>query len=69
MLDDLQRALRDRGLRYVRIDGSCSSEQRRTVINSFQSEPDLRVMLLSIGCGSEGQVEIQQDVRPPTNFW
>ncbi|SLM38846.1 Zinc finger, RING/FYVE/PHD-type [Lasallia pustulata] len=53
-LDDLQRVLTDQGLPFVRIDGSCSLEQRRISINRFQSERDIKVMLLSIGSGSVG---------------
>ncbi|MCJ1230293.1 hypothetical protein MMC12_006965 [Toensbergia leucococca] len=53
-LDRLELALSDRGMSYVRIDGSLSLEQRRSTINRFQVEPDLKVILLSTGSGSVG---------------
>lgn len=39
---------------FVRIDGSQSLDERAKNINRFQSDPDLRIMLLSTGCGSVG---------------
>ena len=41
---------------YARIDGSLDLNQRRRAIEIFQSEPDLRIMLLSFGSGSVGSV-------------
>ena len=54
--------LTDQGLPFVRIDGSCSLEQRKISLNRFQSECDIKVMLLSIGSGSVGQVEISRNI-------
>lgn len=53
-LDEVQRALIHQGMQFVRIDGSCSLEQRSVAIERFQTERDLKVMLLSIGSGSVG---------------
>ena len=41
---------------YTRIDGGLNLDQRRRAIESFQSEPDLKIMLLSFGSGSVGLV-------------
>ncbi|KAI9869156.1 MAG: hypothetical protein M1813_002980 [Trichoglossum hirsutum] len=53
-LDHLEDALVARRLQFVRIDGKRSDTQRESAIDSFQSDPGLRVMLLSIGVGSAG---------------
>ncbi|CZR69306.1 uncharacterized protein PAC_19206 [Phialocephala subalpina] len=53
-LDTLGQALSNRGMAFVRIDGSLSLEQRSSVIHSFQSMPSIRIMLLSYGSGSVG---------------
>ena len=53
-LDALASTLSGQGLQYARIDGSLTLEQRRATINRFQSEQDLKIMLLSFGSGSVG---------------
>lgn len=53
-LDSLACALSSRNMAYARIDGSLDLNQRRRAIERFQSEPDLRIMLLSFGSGSVG---------------
>lgn len=53
-LDALEVALSSRCMAYTRIDGSLALEQRRTAVHRFQSEPDLKIMLLSFGSGSVG---------------
>ena len=53
-LDALASALLNQRLRYARIDGSLTLDQRRAAINRFQSEQDLKIMLLSFGSGSVG---------------
>lgn len=53
-LDALASALSRQRLQYARIDGSLTLDQRRAAINRFQSEQELRIMLLSFGSGSVG---------------
>ena len=53
-LDVLASALSGQRLQYARIDGSLTLEQRRAAINGFQSEQDLKIMLLTFGSGSVG---------------
>ena len=53
-LDSLEYALSSRNMAYARIDGSLGLDQRKAAIERFQSEPDLRIMLLSFGSGSVG---------------
>lgn len=47
-------ALASHNMPFVRIDGSQSLGDRASNISRFQSEPDLKIMLLSTGCGSVG---------------
>ena len=53
-LDSLEYALSSRNMAYARIDGSLGLEQRKATIEKFQSEPNLKIMLLSFGSGSVG---------------
>lgn len=53
-LDYFEKALECRRMHYVRIDGSLTVEQRRTVIHQFNTVPETRILLLSYGSGSVG---------------
>lgn len=53
MLDLLQFPLRERGVKFVRLDGSLSQKQRERVLNTFENE-DTTVMLLSMKAGGLG---------------
>jgi SNF2 family DNA or RNA helicase len=55
-MDHLGAALTSQGMEYVRIDGSLTLEQRSTAMDAFRNVPDIRIMLLSYGCGSVGFV-------------
>lgn len=55
-LDSLACALSSRSMAYTRIDGGLNLDQRRRAIESFQSEPDLKILLLSFGSGAVGLV-------------
>ena len=55
-LDALESALLSHHLPYTRIDGSLSLQQRRVAIDSFKTDLNLRIMLLSFGTGSVGSV-------------
>lgn len=59
-LDSLASALSSCNMSHVRIDGSLSLDQRRKVIEKFQSEPGLRIMLLTFGSGSVGSVSCSE---------
>ena len=50
----LEEALKRNDMKYTRIDGSLTLEQRKAIIQRFQSESDVKVMLLSFGSGSVG---------------
>ena len=53
-LDSIECALSSHGMTFARIDGSLSLPQRIAAIKRFQSDPALRIMLLSFGSGSVG---------------
>jgi SNF2 family DNA or RNA helicase len=41
-------------MQFVRIDGGMTLEQRRDAIILFEREPDIRIMLLTLGTGAVG---------------
>jgi SWI/SNF-related matrix-associated actin-dependent regulator of chromatin subfamily A3 len=42
----------------VRIEGSVSVEQRRVAIGRFKRDPNIRIMLLTLGTGAVGREQI-----------
>lgn len=46
-IDELQ-------LPYTRMDGTMSSKKRQQALDSFIKEPEIRAILISIGCGANG---------------
>jgi SNF2 family DNA or RNA helicase len=52
MLDLLEEPLRQKGLTFVRLDGS--TRDRAAVVDRFQREPDLGVFLVSLKAGGVG---------------
>ncbi|KAL2855380.1 SNF2 family N-terminal domain-containing protein [Aspergillus pseudoustus] len=52
--DLIQTMLNASQITYVRIDGKVSQRDRALALSSFQSDPSIQVMLLSIFCGAEG---------------
>ncbi|KAL9614731.1 MAG: hypothetical protein Q9167_000800 [Letrouitia subvulpina] len=53
-LDVMQDLLARHNIGYLRIDGSYELDQRKTIINEFQTIPTKKVMLLTLGTGSVG---------------
>jgi SNF2 family DNA or RNA helicase len=53
-LDLLGSALSRRSMQFVRIDGGMTLEQRRDAIMRFERQPDIRIMLLTLGTGAVG---------------
>jgi SNF2 family DNA or RNA helicase len=54
MLDIIEAALNQAGIRNVRFDGKVAQAQRQPVLNEFKSNPDVRVILLTLQCGAVG---------------
>jgi SWI/SNF-related matrix-associated actin-dependent regulator of chromatin subfamily A3 len=53
----LESILNGRGMSYTRIDGGSSVEQRIKAIDRFQTDPTVKIMLLTLGTGSVGLVK------------
>lgn len=56
MLDLIAAALKEKGLKFRRIDGQSSMSQRKEAMETFGSDPECNIMLASIGAAGEGCV-------------
>ncbi|GIJ89552.1 hypothetical protein Asppvi_008494 [Aspergillus pseudoviridinutans] len=57
MIESASRAmLNQASIKFVRIDGKVSTKNRELALKTFENDPSLHVMLLSIFCGAEGWV-------------
>jgi len=56
MLDLIGASLRDRGMKFCRIDGQSSLPQRKYALERFGNDPAYNIMLASIGAAGEGSV-------------
>ncbi|KAF2677176.1 hypothetical protein K458DRAFT_350723 [Lentithecium fluviatile CBS 122367] len=54
MLDLLEQALTKNGLRFQRIDGTRTLQQRRLALTSFREDPSCTVLLASLGSAAVG---------------
>lgn len=54
MLDLIGLALVSVNMEFARFDGSLSLQQRGDSIARFREDPQVNVLLISIGCGSVG---------------
>jgi DNA helicase INO80 len=54
MLDLLEEYLHFRKFRFLRLDGSTSTSDRRDMVASFQTQPDIFVFVLSTRAGGLG---------------
>ena len=48
MMDGVSQTLWDKGVKYVRIDGTVKGVDRQAATHQFQNDPDTRVAVLSI---------------------
>ena len=53
-LDLIESLLRRHSITYTRIDGQHSAEKREEMIDKFQTDELVQVMLVSITCGGAG---------------
>ncbi|KAJ8128622.1 hypothetical protein O1611_g5012 [Lasiodiplodia mahajangana] len=53
-LDLIARGLEGEGIRSIRFDGKVPQKDRSSVLSSFNSDPNIRVMLLTLSCGAVG---------------
>lgn len=56
-LDLLETALQEHNIRFLRLDGSMTLEQRGTVMLQFKISLDIKVLLLTYASGSVGYVK------------
>lgn len=54
MLDLLEIALNEKGLKYQRIDGSKTLPQRQQALNAFQNDYSCPILLASLGSAAVG---------------
>jgi len=54
MLDLLERALSEQGLKYRRIDGSKILSQRKAALKVFREDASCNILLASIGSAAVG---------------
>ena len=54
MLALLGKALENRGLKYLYLDGSIAAEKRGELVEQFQNDPDALIFLLSLKAGGVG---------------
>lgn len=53
-LDIIEAALEQAQIRSVRFDGKVAQTQRQPVLNEFKSNPNVRIILLTLECGAVG---------------
>ncbi|KAI0114319.1 SNF2 family N-terminal domain-containing protein [Nemania sp. FL0031] len=53
-LDLIVRGLEEEGIKSVRFDGKVPQKDRQAVVSSFNSDPNIRVILLTLSCGAVG---------------
>lgn len=53
-LDIIEAGLDQASLRSVRFDGKVPQKERQSVVDQFQKDPNIRVMLLTLSCGAVG---------------
>lgn len=53
-LDLVEVALKRSGIKYLRFDGQVAQKHRANILQQFESDPEVKVLLLSISCGAIG---------------
>ena len=53
-LDLIEIAFKDANVKFVRFDGKMSRNQREETVNNFNNDPEIKVLLISLKCGSLG---------------
>ena len=54
MLDLAEEAIRERGFMCVRFDGRMTARERDAVLSRFRDNDEIKVLLISLKCGSLG---------------
>ncbi|KAH6867419.1 SNF2 family N-terminal domain-containing protein [Thelonectria olida] len=53
-LDIVEAGLNQAGVTSIRFDGKVPQKERQVVVNRFRTDPDVRIMLLTLSCGAAG---------------
>lgn len=53
-LDLVQVGLDKNAIRSIRFDGRVPQSERGDIVNQFRTDPQIRVMLLTLSCGAVG---------------
>ena len=56
-LDHVCLALAEVGIAYSRVDGRMTLKERQQSLASFTEDPQIRVLALSLRCGSTGYID------------
>ncbi|KAL6404091.1 hypothetical protein AUP68_13471 [Ilyonectria robusta] len=60
-LDLIEAGLEQASLPSVRFDGKVPQKERQNVVERFKTDPNVRIMLLTLSCGAVGQVTSQMN--------
>ncbi|POG57291.1 chromatin remodeling complex subunit, partial [Rhizophagus irregularis DAOM 181602=DAOM 197198] len=53
-LDLIEIAFKDANVKFIRFDGKMLCNQREEAVNNFNNDPKIKVLLISLKCGSLG---------------
>merc|ERR1719334_1243047 len=53
-LSMIEQIVNHKGIKYVRMDGSCDMEERKSAIESFQNDPEITCFLITTKTGGLG---------------
>jgi SWI/SNF-related matrix-associated actin-dependent regulator of chromatin subfamily A3 len=59
----IETGLEQASFRSIRFDGKVPQKDRQSIINTFNTDPSIRVMLLTLSCGAVGFVGHNHDLR------
>ncbi|KAI1439415.1 P-loop containing nucleoside triphosphate hydrolase protein [Annulohypoxylon stygium] len=59
-LDIVQAGLTNAGIRSIRFNGKVVQRDRQPVIDSFRTDPSIKVMLLTLSCGAVGNPTLEE---------
>ncbi|TRX91711.1 hypothetical protein FHL15_007493 [Xylaria flabelliformis] len=58
--ESAHRGLEDEGIKSIRFDGKVPQKDRQSVLHSFNSDPNIRIMLLTLSCGAVGNPTLEE---------
>jgi len=67
-LDLVETHLRDRNIDFRRVDGKVNATSRAAILQDFNDNPSVLVLLLTTGCGAAGYVHTHMKVESSINI-